>query len=73
MCETLSTTIFRFTRLYLKMPAFNLSICKDAKEIKPRCREQIMSQYFLLAEVNDVTREEGLVIMGKILTTSVLN
>lgn len=32
-----------------------------------------MCQYFLLAEVNDVTREEGLVIMGKILTTSVLN
>ena len=73
MCETLSTTIFRFSRLYLKMPVLNLSICKDAKEIKPRCREQIMCQYFLLAEVNDVTREEGLVIMGKILTTSVLN
>lgn len=32
-----------------------------------------MSQYFLLAEVNDVTQEEGLLIMGKILTTSVLN
>ena len=32
-----------------------------------------MSQYFLLAEVNDVTGEEGLLIMGKILTTSVLN
>lgn len=24
-----------------------------------------MCQYFLLAEVNDVTREEGLVIMGE--------
>ena len=31
MCETLSTTISKFTRLYLKMPVLNLSICKDAK------------------------------------------
>lgn len=74
MCETLSTTIFRFTRLYLKMPVLNLSICKDAKvwsakKLSHVAESKLCVSIFFWPKY--VTREEGLVIMGKILTTSV--